>query len=161
MTDNIKLSVSDLNVLRICAEIEEECAGIFWYFSGLFGHDERIAALWHNAAREEENHSSQFKLAQRLRGTGMSLIKMNADKAEHTLKYIKSINESVRKSPTSLNEALRLAIHLEERLSKFHASELVEFSDERLCKLFTSMKTFDRKHMELLKREYEMLATKA
>lgn len=158
MADLIKLSVSDLNVLRICAEIEEECAGIYWYFSGLFGHDERITALWHNAAREEENHSSQFKLAQRLRGTGMSSIKMDADKAKRTLEYMRSINESVRNSPTSLNDALRMAIHLEERLSEFHASELVEFSDEKLCKLFASMKAFDRKHIELLKSEYEMLA---
>ncbi|MDR3581622.1 MAG: rubrerythrin [Oryzomonas sp.] len=157
MSDFKKLPVSDLNVLRICAEIEEECAGIYWYFSGLFGHDERIAALWHKTAREEENHSSQFKLAQRLQGSGMSAVNTDADKASHILGRIKSINVSVKNSPLSLHDALKLAIDIEERLSEFHASELVEFSDEKICELFASMKECDREHTEMLKREYAEL----
>lgn len=157
MTDFKKLQVRDLNVLLICAEIENECAGIYWYFSGLFGHDERIAALWHKTAREEENHCSQFKLAQRLQGAGMSSVNMDADKAAHILGRLKSINESVRNSPPSLHDALRLAIDMEERLSEFHASELIEYSDEKLCELFVIMKECDREHTELLKSEYGKL----
>jgi rubrerythrin len=157
VSDFKKLPVSDLNVLRICAEIEEECAGIYWFFSGLFGHDERVAALWHKTAREEENHSAQFKLAQRLQGSGMSSVNTDADKAAHILGRVKAINVSIRNSRPSLHDALKLAIDIEERLSEFHASELVEFSDEKICELFASMKQCDSEHTELLKREYEKL----
>jgi rubrerythrin len=159
MAKHEKLSVGALNTLRICAEIEEECAHIYWYFSGLFKHDPHAHDLWHKTAREEEEHAAQFKLASRLQGAGMSSVTMDEDKAKSMLAEIRAIHDRVRNCPPSLADALMIAIKAEEILSDYHVSDLVGFSDKRLKELFTSMKNNDREHSEILQREYDLLVT--
>ena len=153
--------MSALNTLRICAEIEEECANIYWYFSGLFKHDLHAEAIWHKIAREEENHAAQFKLAINIKGTGMSSIAMDEGEAKSMLNKIRSIHDHVRNSPLSQTDALIIAIKAEEALSLYHVADIVDFSDKQLQELFISMKNADIEHTETLQREYNKLVSKS
>jgi rubrerythrin len=157
VAENTKLSLNAVNTLSICAEIEEECANIYWYFSGLFKHDKHAQSMWHKIAREEENHAAQFKLAMHLKGAGMISVTLDEDKAKSLLVKVRLIHDRVRNSPPSMSDALQIAIKAEEALSKNHVCDLVVFSDKQLLALFTTMKNSDQEHVEFLQSEYDRL----
>jgi rubrerythrin len=58
--------------------------------------------------------------------------------------------KKVRKSPPSVDEALKTAVELEDRLSACHMNTLMVFNDTALGKLFEAMGNNDCDHVGML-----------
>lgn len=143
-------SVDAKQILTKCSEIEESVAIIYRYFSRLYLGDKDISALFFKTALEEDEHSNQFKLACRLHGAGMKSIKTDQQSIDSILNKLKSLYEAVQKKAPSLKEALNIAISIESSLAEYHMNAIVEFEDQHLSKLFTSMRKNDDLHVEML-----------
>ena len=152
MSPKVKLSVYERSILAICSEIEDAVALLYRYFSGLYADNDNISKLFITIALEEEDHSNQFKFANRLCGTGMKSVNTDSQQIETILKRIKSVYEAVQKSPPILKDALDLLINIETLLSEYHMNTIVVFENEKLSRLFNSMRNNDDIHVQMLKQ---------
>jgi len=148
MHEEVRLTVGDVSILDICREIEETAAQLYRYFAKLYEDNQAVSQIWKKTAEEEDEHAAQFRLASRLHGSGMQVLKTDYNKVKTVLNKMQTVYEGVKASPPQLNEALRFAISLERALSEYHISALVTFHDKELARLFTSMKQNDENHIE-------------
>jgi len=146
----VKLSLENMALLDICANIETKCAELYRHFSELYVDIPEISALWNKTADEEDNHSEQFKLAVRLRGAGMEGVKADRSRVAILAEQFDSFIPKIKGKPPTPAQALTFAIQLEEKLFEYHMSTLVDFSNSSLEKLFTSMANNDKRHIEML-----------
>jgi len=152
-----KLNISDTHILDVCCRIEEACEDIYRNFSRLFADDPKAHDLWVKTSIEEGNHAEQFRLASRLKGSGIRSLKTGLYEAQTTLAKIISINESILKSPPAHKEALRFAIKLEKSLASFHMDTVAKFEDEDIARLFSAMMKNDHDHIMMLEKAYDEL----
>jgi rubrerythrin len=157
MAEDVKLSISDTQILDICCKIEETCADLYRYFSKIYADAPQISALWEKTAKEEDSHAEHFRLASRLQGYGIQTLKTDRNKATTILTKIQSIYENVQKSPPTLKDALLFAIKLELNISEYHMDTLAAFEDKNLERLFTSMMKNDKEHVPMLEKVYKEL----
>lgn len=157
MAENVRLNLDEVSVFHICYKIEKTYAELYRYFSNIYTHNPQVSRLWGKTAVEEDNHADQFKMASRLLGSGIKSLKINVSRANAVLTEVQSVYENVQKSPPSINDALLLAIKLENSLSNYHMDSISNFDDVHFAKLFTSMMSSDQDHIQALKKTYNSL----
>jgi rubrerythrin len=146
------------DVLEVCQAVEFACAELYHYFAELFKDDRDIFLLWLKTAMEEENHARLFALVAKLRRSNIvETIRIDLIDAEVALIYIRSMIDKVRENPPSLEEALRLAIELEEKLDGFMMGNVLGFADESHEKSFLAITNSDSHHVESLQQAYNKL----
>lgn len=148
---NAALPMEHLRFLDRCAAFELSCAELYVYFDRLFLDDPEFSALWRKTAREEENHAQQFDLAVRLKGVGMLSVKADLSTAFDRLQKLEEYVETLMESTPSKEQALDVAIRLEEQLAEMHMSSIVDFQDHELKRFFTAMLENDRGHVHMLR----------
>jgi rubrerythrin len=151
------LRISNTDILEVCCKIEETCSNLYRFFSKLYADNPQVRALWEKTAIEEDNHAEHFRLACRLKGSGMKSLKTDMYMVTNTLTKMQSVYEGVQNSPPPLKEALRFAIKLEHSLADYHMHALATFDDENLAHLFESMLKNDQGHIQMLENAYEDL----
>jgi rubrerythrin len=159
MSEQESLTVTEVSILNTCCEIEETAAQLYWYLATLYEDNVQLREAWEKTAREEEEHAAQFRLASRLRGSGMRVLKADYYKVKNVLAKMQAIYAGVQKSPPSLNDALRFAISLERALAEYHVGALVTFHDKELARLFISMKQNDESHIERFEQVAQRFTT--
>ncbi|MBL0226550.1 MAG: hypothetical protein IPQ16_13555 [Geobacteraceae bacterium] len=132
---------------------------MYRYFAHLYADNPAAADLWAKTAQEEDNHAEQFHLACRLYGSGMKSLKSDMEKVQKILTNIQTIFNHVKSTPPALSDALRYAIKMETSLAEYHMNTIVEFEDENLARLFSSMKKNDQEHTQMLERAYEAVCS--
>ena len=157
MPDNETLSIFEVHILDVCCKIEETCASIYRYFSKLYEDTPKTRALWVKTAMEEESHAEQFRLASRLRGSGMGSLKTDIYNTKLLLAKIQSIYDGVQKSPPPLKESLRFAIKMEQAMAVYHMNSIIIYKDENLERLFKSMMGCDKQHIKMLENAFNEL----
>lgn len=146
------LPMEHLRFLDRCAAFELACAKLYYNFERLFdAEDKAFSALWRKTAQEEENHAQQFDLAVRLKGVGMLSVKADLATAFDRLQKLEEYVETLMESKPSKEQALDLAIRLEEQLAELHMTSIVNFQDEELKRFFTAMMDNDRGHVGMLR----------
>jgi rubrerythrin len=155
MEEIVKLKLGDLGILGLCAEIEGKCAELYRRFAVIHADRHELASLWLKTANEEENHAEHFKLAIRLRGTGMGGVKTNLSSVTTILEKIGNCLTKIQTARPSPTETLTFAIQLEENLSEYHMDSIVDYADVEMAKPFTAMAKCDRGHVEMLKAALE------
>jgi len=158
MPGDKNLSMSDTHILDVCCKIEEACEDIYRNFSRLYADNPKAHDIWVKTSLEEGNHAEQFRLASRLKGSGIKSLKTGLYEAQITLAKVKSINESIMKSPPSHKEALRFAIKLENSLAGFHMDTIAKFEDKDIASLFSSMMKNDQDHILILEKAFNELS---
>jgi hypothetical protein len=109
-----------MNVLEVCQGIELSCAELYHYFADLFKCDRDSSLLWLKLAMEKENHARLFGLMAKLRQNNLvDAVQFKPGDAQVNLLYVQSLGEKVRKQPPSADEALFLAVDLEQKLGGF------------------------------------------
>jgi rubrerythrin len=157
MAEFSKLSVSETHILDICCKVEETCADLYRYFSRIYADSPQISVLWEKTAKEEDSHAEHFRLASRLKGSGIQSLKSDMYNVAVLLKKIQTIYASVQKSPPPLKEALKFAIKLEESMADYHMDTIASFEDKDLERLFASMMKNDKDHIVMLEQAYKEL----
>lgn len=153
----LKLPMDQLQFLQQCAEFESKVATLYHHYSDLFSDDESLSMLFKKTAVEEENHAQQFHLAIRLQGTGMEAVKTDVTKASASLKKLAEIVELLTGSTPFPEDALDIAIRLEEQVALLHMANVVHFQDAGLKQLFEAMMAHDNGHVTMLKDYREVI----
>lgn len=144
------------DLLEVCTAIELARAQLFHFFAELFKEDRASLLLWLKAAMEEENHARLFTLMTKLRSHGIiESIRLEREEAEAALKYIRSLIRKAKKNPPTHEEALLMAIDLENRFHGIMVEEVITFADESYAKLFLPVTTSDVRYLETLQQAYD------
>lgn len=137
--------------LKVCAAIEHESAELYHWLSRLFSDSQRVSLLWKKTALEEENHESQFLLAEKLADDLVAIPLQSQEEAQARLERIRELRREFEMRPPGLIPALRAAILLEDELAGFHMEKALLYSDERHQQMFDAMMAHDRGHSEALR----------
>ncbi|WP_298036868.1 ferritin family protein [uncultured Desulfuromonas sp.] len=133
--------------LQKCVSIEETVAAIYRGFLETVPCDEELKTIWLRMAGEEDDHAAQIRLALRLpikeafRGQKVSMAQM-----EQLLNRARSILEGVRSSPPRVEDALRIAMKLEQDFLHVHIESAAEFAEDSLRRMFAALGQEDEKH---------------
>jgi rubrerythrin len=148
------MSVDMMVLLGKCAEIELKSMELYDLYADCFEHDVDVARMWRKVAREEENHANQFRLAVKMKDGAIDAVIVDPLKVENALKVVQSCIDGVKQACPTLEDALRLAIELEEHLSCLHVDCVVNFRDEQYKRFFHAMMTCDNAHASCLQEAY-------
>ena len=152
------MTSDDIRILDICRDIELLNADIYFYFGELFKGNKAFKELWVKTAMEEQGHANQFSLAAKVKRGLVESVTMDLFTATSTLKFVYMYFQGVKTTPPTLEEALKSAIKLEERLSAFHMDCVGIFSVKMQQELFRSMMAADNGHIESLRRVYRKIS---
>ena len=153
------MNAAVITLLKTCAAIERECAGLYHWLSDLFYDDRQVSALWKKTALEEENHESQFLLAEKLSDGIIAVPLIEQAQVVAELERIRSLRRQFEENPPSLVLALETAIIIEEELDGFHLEKILLYSNEDHRKMFGAMMAHDREHADSLKKFLAELTT--
>ena len=144
------MSSDSTELLDICGRIEKLTSELYYYFSKLYLDMPDLTRLWIKTAQEEENHMFQFQMAVRLSKSATFTTAISMVHAQQALDMITGVRERVRKNPPTWHNALKLAIELEERMSRFHTNSALIFDDETFNSLYQAMMQHDEDHIRAL-----------
>ncbi|HEY4743967.1 MAG TPA: hypothetical protein VIH45_04860 [Desulfuromonadaceae bacterium] len=146
----------DVNeLLDICSSIEQKTAELYFFFSELYREMPDLARLWRKTAQEEENHMRQFQMAVRLSKNSTFTAAVSPLHAQQALDMITGLLERLREHPPTWHNALKFAIELEDRLSRFHTATALVFDDSSFNALYQAMMKHDQDHVQALSRYLE------
>ena len=151
------MSTAVISLLKTCAAIERECAGLYHWLSDLFYDDRKVSTLWKKTALEEENHESQFLLAEKLADGILAVPLIDLSTVIAQLERLRTLRRELEENPPGLIQALETAISIEEELDGFNLEKILLFSNEDHRKMFGAMMAHDRDHAESLKRFFAEL----
>jgi rubrerythrin len=144
------LPLESLRILDICRDIELLNEQIYRYFAVLFAENRELATLWEKTANEEANHAQQFEFAIRIKNELLESVAIDAWTVATAFKFVRTLLESVKKSPPSVIDALQLSVKLEARLANLHMECIAGFLEESHRMLFRAMMENDDRHRESL-----------
>ncbi len=144
------MSSDGTELLEICSRIEKMTSELYYYFSGLYRKMPGLTRLWIKTAQEEENHMLQFQMAIRLSKSATFTTTVSLAHAHQVFDMVTGIQERVRKNPPTWHNALKLAIELEERMSRFHTDTALIFDDDTFNSLYQAMMKHDEDHIRAL-----------
>lgn len=151
------LSIEKRRILDICAEVEVKMGDIYRLLAEYHKENPKISSLWKKTAEEEDRHAEQIKFAARLHKGVISDVNVNLETAKNALNAEEVIYNEFKNNPPTIVEALNTAIDLEEQLYNFHLEYSVSFQNESHRKLFHTMLSFDKEHIESLKKALQSL----
>jgi rubrerythrin len=146
------MNTETIALLKNCAAIERESAELYHWFSDLFYENRHAADIWKKTALEEENHESQFVLAEKLLDDMLAIPFQDQSTSGAELEKIRALRREFTAQPPDLVTALEAAILFEEELAEFHMENVLLYSDEEHHKMFEAMMGHDREHAESLKK---------
>jgi len=151
------LDIRTSKILDICYDIEETCASIYLYYAGVFEKIPEMHALWHKTAMEEFNHANAIRLAMGCRDMDCREKNRDLSRYENARTRVREVAAHVRKTPPTLEDALRSSILLEKKLNEFHVACVLDFEDSSAKKLFQALLDGDTGHVESLEDAYRNL----
>jgi rubrerythrin len=149
------MSSALLSLLKTCAAIERECAGLYHWLSDLFCDDRKVSALWNRTALVEENHESQFILAVKLSDGILAVPLIEQATADAQLEWLRNLRRELEENPPDLIRALETAMFIEEQLERFHLENVLLYSNDDHRRMFMAMMAHDQDHTDSLKRFFE------
>jgi len=156
MTNNNLEKEEIKNILGKCYSIEKTTEKIY---SWLEGHHKNtpLEKIWQKTASEEDNHALQFKLAINNIDNIMDNMLISSSTVEKSLNEVEMIFEEIVKEKPGMEEALKIAINMEEKYAALHMQHISIFKDASLKNLFKAMMAADQEHVKTLKKALKEL----
>ncbi|MDA8414226.1 MAG: hypothetical protein M0023_10630 [Desulfobacteraceae bacterium] len=155
---NDSMTISEQLLLEKCREIELLCKELYDYFAELYAGNNEAARLWIKTADEEQNHAEQFTMALRLFRRLPCLVTVDPQRVDSIISQLKTVIRKVKQDPPVLQDALCLAIKMENYLTELHLGCVALFVDKSLNDLFSAMMASDDEHIASLQAAYDRLA---
>jgi hypothetical protein len=149
-----KWQPEQLKVIDICQHIHKQAEAVYQNLAEMHQENREIARMWGLLAIDKCNHSDTFKMANRLKGEGISEINSSEDLATNLLIKMKSIPKGNRHNPPNILNALRFTVKMEERLKRVHFLHVVKFFNEQDTALMTSSLQSSSSILHMLTEEY-------
>jgi rubrerythrin len=150
------------DVLKVCQSVELACANFYHYLAESFKDDRPNLLVWLKAAMEEENHARVFSLLDKLRNDNViEAVRVELAEAEAMLvevrALVKKVKRRAKKRALPMEEALRIAIDLENTLAGFSMERVIEFADDSYQKMFLAITNCENGHLEALQDAYGLV----
>lgn len=143
-----------LALLDICRHIYKHAEEYYLYLSDIHREHRDIAKLWGLLAIDKCNHSDTFKMACRLKGDGISDIRVHEEAASRLLARMKSIPRDRSVYLPSVEHSLQFSVKMEESLSRVHFSKVVRFHSDRDSQLMASSIRSSSSILHMITEEY-------
>jgi hypothetical protein len=147
-------SLQKLRVLDICQQIHKHAEDIYLHLSTIHRTDSAISRIFGELAVDKCNLSDAFKMASKLKGSGLSDICITPEMASEQSNKIKALLKWIQSNPVSVVHALRFAIRMEESLEKMHILNVVRFHYEQDMALMTSNLKKSSGNLHMMTEEY-------
>ncbi|NMC74758.1 MAG: hypothetical protein GYA56_10455 [Geobacteraceae bacterium] len=141
-----------VTILHRCADIEIAMADMYDFFSAAYRDNRDIARLFRKTAAEERNHEYQIRLAIRTCASSIEEMKVPLEEVERHLTFARTTLEKVRETVPDIGDALKISVHTETILSRFHLDTAARFTDESCARLFQAMMAADEGHITSLEK---------
>jgi len=149
-----KLPLDKLKVLDTCQHIFKYAEEFYLHLAEIHREQREIARIWGLMAIDKCNHSETFKMASRLRGQGVEDIVIPLEVPTNILIKMKLIPKAGSSGLFSVEQALRFAITMEERLEKVHFRRIVRYFHEQDMELMASPLKSSSSILQIMTEEY-------
>jgi hypothetical protein len=143
-----------LKVLDICQQVHKQAEEIYLYLSGQHQEERVFARIFGELAIDKCNHSDAFKMASKLRGGGLSDIRLPAEAATARLNKLRVLHKWVLGNPMTVAQTFRFSIKMEESLEEVHILKVVTFFQEQDMALLTSTLKTSGSTLQMVTEEY-------
>ncbi len=148
-----------LNVLETAARIERKVADIYAIFNERFKEESEAALLWESLVMEEEAHAGFLDAKIRMlkvRPETFGDVAVDGEMLEDSLKKVEALEAYVSENDIGLEEAVRIALNIEQDMVEKKYNKLVEIGEPELKKIFDHL-TKEDDHVEKLVRAAKRL----
>jgi rubrerythrin len=140
--------------LNDCHQIELLAGEIYGTLAAGTGYADEVRELFQRLAADELDHSRQIDLALHVpEDLAGAVSRIAGAQVGAMLKRVTQMLKGVTRSRLSEEEALRLALEMEQKFVKIHLDNAVHFKDPRVIALFQSLARSDEAHLDTL-RDY-------
>jgi len=139
-------------LLNDCRQVEEVAGRIYQHLASIPGFAAEVRATFQQLAADEVEHSRQLEQALQLPEPGrLGVNRIAWTKVDEALQLARSLLSEVQQKKFSEEEALRLAVNLEEGFVKIHLDNAVHFKSQRFADLFNGLGRSDQDHLTTLR----------
>lgn len=137
--------------LNRCAEVEETLAQIYTALAATQAAEQELKHIWMAMADDEGEHAREILLALRMLKEEI-LVGEQIPEADvrQLLTRARDLLAKVRQPGLSIQDALRLSLHLEEDFRRVHVLCAVSFADAGMRKVFERLGQADQDHVARL-----------
>jgi len=150
-------------LLQACARIERAVSNLYFSFRDIHhDSDPELAALWEKTAQEELNHEQQFLMAERLYAAQLNPDPgVTLELLQKVLQSVESVQQKAQAMRPNAQQALKMAVSLEEQLAETHMKTVMRFTDQSVTRLFAAMMAADQDHIASLRQRLAACAEQA
>ncbi|MCF6179252.1 MAG: hypothetical protein L3J63_07670 [Geopsychrobacter sp.] len=137
--------------LLLCVEIEETVARIYRQLSSSSKVPGELKLILANLANDEDDHAMQLRFAMRF-PAGTALVDKRIDRApaEELLIRAKKLYNQTCQSNFDTRRAIEMGIELEQDFCQTHIGNSMDFTDNKLKKMFAALAQDDKSHKQKL-----------
>lgn len=139
-------------LLNDCRQVEEVASRIYQYLASVPDFAAEVRTTFQQLATDELEHSRQLEHALQVpEPERLGINRIAWVKVDEALQIARKLLSEVQQKKISEEEALRLAVNLEESFVKIHLDNALHFSDQRFAELFTGLGRSDQDHLTTLR----------
>lgn len=138
--------------LSDCHQIERLAGEIYQHLADDCDYAPSVRALFQKLAMDEWDHSRQLDLAMQIPSKELNAVSRIAwERVDAALQLAKRMLAEVSGRRFSEEEALRLAVQIEEQFVRVHVDNALHFDDRRVAALFEGLARSDQAHLDTLR----------
>lgn len=137
--------------LQICRQIEELASQIY---SQLGQHDQfapEVRRVFQKLSSDERAHARNLDLVlQEGEVSRMAMARISREKLEEAKLFAEELFARSRQTELDQEQALRIAVKMEQKFITVHVQNAVHLSNPRLAQLFEELNAADQEHIDSL-----------
>ena len=138
--------------LAKCYKIEKLAEKVYMQFAGNPTYSKDVSETFAKMAAEELEHARTIEVAMHTLEPGLDATHcLSKDQIDEMLSLVEGLLVSAEKNKLSSNEALKLALQVEEHLVKVHVNNSLLPGNPDLAEFFADLSKSDLAHVDQLK----------
>jgi len=135
-----------------CKRIEEIVSTIYQQLATDKTYHSQVREVFQNLSDDEKAHMRHIDLVLQANDKDIDANEMIAgDKLRNALALVEHLFQKVQKENLNEEDALRLAVEMEQQFLKVHVDNAIYFRDKKLSELFKELGSEDEAHLNTLK----------
>lgn len=135
-----------------CNRIEMLASKIYQHLANEEGYAKEVCKIFQKLSDDERAHARHIDLI--LQGDEKEVAAtpmISGEKTSHGVTLAETTLQKVKSERLNEEEALRLAVNLEQQFLKVHANNALHFHNQKLAELFNKLGSEDEAHLNTLK----------
>lgn len=138
--------------LSDCHKVEIIAGQIYQQLAGDPAYAREVRAVFQRLGSDERDHARQIDLALQATAQELDAIsRISAEKIDAAVALVERIHATVNQRRLREEEALRLAVEMEQQFINVHIHNCLHFDNEKVSALFTELGSQDQAHIEQLR----------